>query len=88
MIVDQNIYVLLAAEDRFSGSAGGKPSRATANPGFVTTLSADREQEGDETVAGAIAGWPAMADHGRAPGLQRPSRISMATRTDGAAAGR
>jgi uncharacterized protein len=33
MIVDQNICVLLVAEDRFSDSVGAELSRAAASPG-------------------------------------------------------
>jgi uncharacterized protein len=66
MIVGRNIYLLLVAEDRFSDSVGGELSRASASPGFVTTLSADSEQEVDETVARAIAAggepWPIMEE--------------------------
>jgi hypothetical protein len=66
MIVDQNVHVMLVAEDRFRYSADGEIRPATASAGFVTCLSAGSEREVDETVAKAIAvggkPWPIMEE--------------------------
>jgi uncharacterized protein len=55
MVVDQNIYVMLVPEERFRDSVDSDICQATANAGFVTSLSARSEQEVDETVAKAIS---------------------------------
>jgi predicted lactoylglutathione lyase len=51
MIVDQDISVLLVAEDRFRDCADGEIRQTAAAAGCVTGLSAGSEQEVDETVA-------------------------------------
>jgi predicted lactoylglutathione lyase len=66
MIVDQNIHVMLVAEDRFRDAADGEIRQVTAAAGFVTGLSAGSAREVDETVAKAIAAggkpWPIMEE--------------------------
>ena len=54
MVVDQNICVMLVAEDRFRNSVDGDICQ-TANASFVTSLSAANEQEVDDMVAKAIS---------------------------------
>ena len=66
MLVDQNIYMMLVAEDRFRAAVDGETRPTTTAPGFVTGLSAGSAREVDETVAKAIAAggkpWPIMKD--------------------------
>ena len=64
IIVDQNIYVMLVAEDRFRHAVDGEIRQATAGAAPVTGPSAGSAREVDETVAKAIAvggkPWPIM----------------------------
>ena len=66
IIVDQNIYVMLVAEDRFRDAVDGEIRWATAGAGLVTGLSVGSAREVDETVAKAIAmggkPWPIMEE--------------------------
>jgi uncharacterized protein len=55
MVVDQNIFVMLLAEDRFRDFITGEISDATAATEVLTCLSADSKEYIDQTVAKAIA---------------------------------
>jgi predicted lactoylglutathione lyase len=55
MIVDDNIFVMLLAAERFRDFINGEISDATRTTEVLTCLSADSKQQVDETVAKAIA---------------------------------
>jgi uncharacterized protein len=55
MVVDQNIFVMLLAEERFRDFINGEISDATTATEVLTCLSADSRQQVDELVASAIA---------------------------------
>ena len=92
MLVDQNIYVMLVAEDRFRDAVDGETRRTTTAAGFVTGLSAGSAREVDETVAKAIAAggkpWPITpaapadrstrrASHHQSPGPDQRSGVLL-----------
>jgi predicted lactoylglutathione lyase len=54
MVVDQNIYVMLLAEERFRDFINGEISDAANATGVINCLSADSRQQVDELVARAI----------------------------------
>jgi uncharacterized protein len=67
MVVDQNIYVMLLAEERFRDFINGEISNAMTATEVLTCLSAESRQQVDELVARAIAAggkpWkPAIED--------------------------
>jgi uncharacterized protein len=55
MVVDQNIFVMLLAEERFRDFINGEISDAATATEVLTCLSADSKQYVDETIAKAIA---------------------------------
>ena len=55
MVVDQNIYVMLLAQERFRDFINGEISDATKATEVLTCLSAESRQQVDELVARAIA---------------------------------
>jgi predicted lactoylglutathione lyase len=55
MVVDQNIYVMLLAEERFRDLINGEISDATKSTEVLTCLSTDSRAQVDELVASAIA---------------------------------
>ena len=72
IIVDQNIYVMLVAEDRFRHAVDGEIRQATAGAAPVTGLSAGSAAgSGRDGGEGHRGGRQAVADHGERPGLQR-----------------
>ena len=65
--VDQNIYVMLLAEERFKDFVEGPISDATASTEVINCVTAESREQVDETIARALAGggkpWkPAVAD--------------------------
>jgi uncharacterized protein len=68
MVVDQNIYVMLLAEERFRDFINGDISDATRVTEVITCLSADSSAQVDELVARAIAAggkpWRPAIDEG------------------------
>jgi uncharacterized protein len=67
MVVDQNIFVMLLAEDRFRDFINGEISDATKATEVLTCLSADSREHVDDLVGRAIAAggkpWkPAIAE--------------------------
>ena len=55
MVIDQNIFVMLLAEQRFADFVTGEISDATAATEVITSLSAESREQVDELVAQAIA---------------------------------
>ena len=55
MVVDQNIYVMLLAEERFRDFINGEISDAANATEVINCLSADSRQQVDELVARAIS---------------------------------
>jgi predicted lactoylglutathione lyase len=55
MVVDQNIYVMLLAEERFRDFINGEISDAANATEVINCLSADTRQQVDELVARAIS---------------------------------
>ena len=55
MVVDQNIYVMLLAKERFRDFITGEISDATRGTEVITSLSTDSREQVDELVANAIA---------------------------------
>lgn len=55
MVVDQNIFVMLLAEERFKNFVNGKISDATKATEVLIGLSADSKEQVDEMVAKAVA---------------------------------
>jgi predicted lactoylglutathione lyase len=68
MVVDQNIYVMLLAEERFRGLINGEISDATTTTEVLTCLTTDSRQQVDELVASAIAAggkpWKPVVEEG------------------------
>jgi|SRR5215475_324123 len=68
MVVDQNIYIMLLAEERFRDFVVGEISDATKTTEVLTCLSADSREHVDETVAKAIAAggrpWKPILEEG------------------------
>jgi predicted lactoylglutathione lyase len=68
MVVDQNIYVMLLAEERFRHFINGEISDATKATEVITSLSAESREQVDELVGRAIAAggkpWKAAIDEG------------------------
>jgi predicted lactoylglutathione lyase len=68
MVVDQNIYVMLLAEQRFRDFINGEISDATNATEVLTCLSAESRQQVDDLVARAIAAggkpWRPAIDEG------------------------
>ena len=68
MVVDQNIYVMLLVEDRFSDFIAGEISDARKGTEVINCLSADSRAQVDELVARAIAAggkpWQPAIDEG------------------------
>jgi hypothetical protein len=66
MTIDQNIFVMLVAEDWFRARAGGEILPAGTGARVVTGVSVGSQQEVDQTVAKAIAAggqpWPIIED--------------------------
>ena len=67
MVVDQNIFVMLIARERFADFVTGKISDATTATEVITGLSTDSREQVDALVAKAIAAggkpWkPAVED--------------------------
>ena len=65
--VDQNIYVMLLAEERFKDFVEGPISDATASTEVINCVTAESREQVDETIARALAGggkpWkPAVED--------------------------
>jgi uncharacterized protein len=54
MTVDQNIFVMLLAEDRFRDFINGDINDATRTTEVLTCLSADSKEHVDETIAKAL----------------------------------
>jgi uncharacterized protein len=55
MVVDQNIYVMLLAEERFRDFINGDISDAMKATEVLTCLSAESREQVDELVASAVA---------------------------------
>jgi predicted lactoylglutathione lyase len=55
MVIDQNIYIMLLAEERFRDFIVGEISDAMTTTEVLTSLSADSRKHVDETVARAVA---------------------------------
>jgi uncharacterized protein len=55
MVVDQNIYVMLLAAERFRDLINGRISDAASATEVINCLSADSRQQVDELVARAIS---------------------------------
>jgi predicted lactoylglutathione lyase len=68
MVVDQNIYVMLLAEERFRDFINGDISDATKATEVLTGLSAESRAQVDDLVARAIAAggkpWRPAIDEG------------------------
>ena len=68
LVVEQNIFVMLLAEDRFQDFIVGQISDATSATEVLTCLSADSRHQVDETVAKALAAggkpWKPILEEG------------------------
>jgi uncharacterized protein len=68
MVVDQNIYVMLLAEERFRDFINGEISDATRATEVLTCLSAQSRQQVDDLVSRAVAAggkpWQPAIDEG------------------------
>jgi uncharacterized protein len=91
MTVDQNIFVMLLAEDRFRDFINGDISDATRTTEVLTCLSADSKEHVDETIAkGSRSGREAVeADDGAGRHVWRklpgPRRSRLGAHAHGAA---
>jgi uncharacterized protein len=68
LVVDQNIFVMLLAEDRFRDFINHEISDATRATEVITGLSADSKTHVDDTIARAVAAggkpWKPTVEHG------------------------
>jgi predicted lactoylglutathione lyase len=68
MVVDENIYVMLLVEGRFSDFINDEIADATKTTEAITCLSAESREQVDDTVAKAIAAggkpWKPVMEEG------------------------